>query len=192
MKKMSLACLLGRYIKPDAYEIACSKRHFGFQHFSTQIIEIMEKEIKELIVTSSAFNNEGEIPAKYTCDGDEVSPPINVEETPEGTKTLAIIMEDPDAPNGTFTHWLLWNIDPKSAYLDEQTFQSVSGTNSANQIGYYGPCPPSGSHRYYFHVYALDDGLDLEEGADRSELELAIEAHVLGKGSIMGRYKKQK
>lgn len=151
----------------------------------------MEKKIKELVITSTAFENEGEIPSKYTCDGDEVSPPIDVEDTPEGTKTLAVIMEDPDAPNGTFTHWLLWNIDPESAYLDEQTFHSVSGKNSANQIGYYGPCPPSGSHRYYFHVYALDAGLDLEEGADRSELEIAMEGHILGKGSIMGRYKRQ-
>jgi len=156
-----------------------------------QTNETMGAEIKELAVTSSAFKNEENIPVKYTCEGDEVSPPINVEEIPEGTKSLVIIMEDPDAPNGTFTHWLLWNIDPGTAYLDDQSIETVSGKNSAGETGYRGPCPPSGSHRYYFHVYALDNVLDLEEGAEKSELKLAMEPHIIGEGKLMGRYQKQ-
>lgn len=123
-----------------------------------------------LTISSTAFKNEADIPAKYTFDGEDINPPLTVANIPEQAQTLAIIMEDPDAPKGTFTHWLVWNI-PKSQHIQAHTNPGISGNNSAGKTGYHGPCPPSGSHRYYFHVYALDDQLDLPVGADRASLE---------------------
>ena len=143
-----------------------------------------------LIISSSAFENEGIIPPKYTCDGEEINPPLHVENIPEGTQTLAIIVEDPDAPKGTFDHWLVWNIPPESI-IAENRIPGISGKNSAGKTGYHGPCPPSGHHRYYFHVFALDGSLDLPAGTDKKTLQEAMKPHVLAKGSIMGRYKKQ-
>src|SRR3954467_15633748 len=112
-------------------------------------------ETRELIVTSTAFRNEGEIPAKYTCDGEEISPPLDIEGVPEATVTMALIVEDPDAPNGTFDHWIVWNIPP-THHIAEGGRPGISGDNSAGKTGYHGPCPPNGSHRYYFHLFALD------------------------------------
>jgi len=145
--------------------------------------------INMLIISSPAFQNEGVIPSKYTCEGEDINPPLEVDNIPEGTKTLAIIVEDPDAPKGIFDHWLVWNIPPESP-IEENRIPGMSGKNRAGKIGYYGPCPPSGYHRYYFHVYALDNSLDLEAGIDKTTLKRAMELHVLAEGSLMGRYKK--
>jgi Raf kinase inhibitor-like YbhB/YbcL family protein len=141
-----------------------------------------------LIISSPAFENEGDIPSKYTCDGEEINPPLNVDNIPEGTQTLAIIAEDPDAPKGTFDHWLVWNIPPESI-IEENRIPGISGKNGAGKTGYHGPCPPSGSHRYYFYVFALDSSLDLPGGADKKTLKGAIEPHLLAKGTLMGREK---
>jgi Raf kinase inhibitor-like YbhB/YbcL family protein len=143
-----------------------------------------------LVISSSAFENEGIIPPKYTCDGEEINPPLHVENIPDGTQTLAIVVEDPDAPKGTYDHWLVWNIPPESI-IAENRIPGISGKNSAGKTGYHGPCPPSGYHRYYFHVFALDSSLDLPAGTDKKTLQEAMKPHVLAKGSIMGRYKKQ-
>jgi len=142
-----------------------------------------------MIVTSAAFKNEGDIPARYTCDGEELSPPLNVEDIPEGTVTLALIMEDPDAPGGTFDHWIAWNIDPQPVIVEGER-PGVSGSNSAGKTGYHSPCPPNGTHRYYFYFFALDTTLDLPAGATRDELKQAMEGHVIGRGSIMGQYQR--
>ena len=142
-----------------------------------------------LNISSTAFNSEGNIPAKYTCDGEDINPPLTVSDIPEDAQTLAIIMEDPDAPKGIFTHWLVWNIR-KSQHIKEHTNPGISGNNSAGKTGYHGPCPPSGSHRYYFHVYALNDELDLHVGADRASLEDAMKDHILAQGSIMAHYQR--
>jgi Raf kinase inhibitor-like YbhB/YbcL family protein len=142
-----------------------------------------------LIISSSAFENEGNIPAKYTCEGEEINPPLHVDNIPDGTQTLAIIVEDPDAPKGTFDHWLVWNIPPESI-IEENRIPGISGKNSAGKTGYHGPCPPSGYHRYYFHVFALDSSLNLQAGSDKRTLQAAMEPHVLAKGSVMGKYKK--
>lgn len=142
-----------------------------------------------LIISSPAFQNEGIIPAKYTCDGEDINPPLKVDKIPEGTQTLAIIVEDPDAPKGTFDHWLVWNIPPKNS-IAENRIPGISGKNGAGKTGYHGPCPPSGYHRYYFHVFALDNSLDLEAGVDKKALQQAMEPHILAKGSLMGRYQK--
>jgi Raf kinase inhibitor-like YbhB/YbcL family protein len=143
-----------------------------------------------LNVSSSAFEDEGDIPSKYTCDGEEINPPLFIENIPDGTQALAIIVEDPDAPKGTFDHWLVWNIPPERI-IQENRIPGISGKNGAGKTGYHGPCPPSGSHRYYFHVFALDSNLDLPAGSDKKTLQLAIKSHLLAKGSLMGKYKKQ-
>lgn len=150
---------------------------------------MVNKEVSSLFITSPAFENEGIIPSKFTCEGENINPPLAVNNIPEGTKTLAVIVEDPDAPKGVFDHWLAWNLPP-DILIDENRIPGMSGTNGAGKTGYYGPCPPSGFHRYYFNVFALDDSLNLEEGADKKMLQAAMEQHILAKGSLMGRYKK--
>src|SRR6187401_2745228 len=125
-----------------------------------------------LAISSTSFQHEGIIPPKYTCDGEGINPSLLIDRLPEETKTLAIIMEDPDAPKGTFDHWLLWNISPISE-IKENSIPGISGINGAGKTGYFGPCPPSGTHRYYFHVFALDATLDLKAGANKKILEQA-------------------
>jgi Raf kinase inhibitor-like YbhB/YbcL family protein len=149
-----------------------------------------DKEKNTLKVTSPAFENEGNIPSKYTCDGEGINPPLHISGIPEGAKTLAIIVEDPDAPNGTFDHWLAWNIPPENP-IEENRTAGITGMNSAKKTGYYGPCPPSGIHRYFFYVFALNESLDLKEGADKQQLREAIEKHVLAIGVLMGTYQKE-
>jgi Raf kinase inhibitor-like YbhB/YbcL family protein len=143
-----------------------------------------------LKITSSAFEDGGIIPFNYTCEGEEINPPLRVENIPTGTQTFAIIMEDPDAPNGIFDHWLVWNI-PRENFIEERRIPGINGKNSAGKTGYHGPCPPSGSHRYYFHVFALDDSLSIKSGSDRKTLEEAMRMHILAKGSLMGTYEKR-
>ncbi len=146
--------------------------------------------MQKLLVACEAFIEGGNIPAKYTCDGKAINPPLMVDNMPENTKTLAIIVEDPDAPRGTFDHWLLWNLPP-DRIIEEDRVLGASGKNSAGKVGYYPPCPPSGSHRYYFTVFALDTSLSLEEGSDKQELKAAMENHILAHGVLMGKYQKQ-
>ena len=150
----------------------------------------MSTKITDLKITSTAFTHESNIPAKYTCDGEEISPPLAIEFIPDETQTLALIVEDPDAPKGVYDHWVVWNIDTAST-IGENTNPGISGKNSAGKTGYHGPCPPSGSHRYYFNLFALDAWLDLPAGAGKKELEEAMQSHVIAKGSIMGRYARQ-
>jgi Raf kinase inhibitor-like YbhB/YbcL family protein len=144
----------------------------------------------DLKITSAAFLHEGNIPSLYTCDGENINPPLHVGNLPEGAKTLAIIMEDPDAPNGTFDHWLAWNIPPENP-IEENRPAGISGKNGGGKTGYYGPCPPSGIHRYYFYVFALDAHLSLKAGAGKKDLKDAMETHILAKGTLMGHYQKR-
>lgn len=144
-----------------------------------------------LTVKSVAFSHNGHIPPRYTCEGDDINPPIEIGNIPPEAKTLALIMEDPDAPRGTFDHWLLWNIRPNEV-IAEQSVPGISGTNSFGKTGYGGPCPPSGTHRYFIRVYALDRELDLLAGAGKAELLRAMEGHVLLTGELMGLYQKRK
>ena len=146
-------------------------------------------EEQNLKITSSAFEEGSDIPSRYTCDGEDINPPLFVDNIPAGAKTLAIIVEDPDAPRGTFDHWVAWNLPPQNIIEEERT-GGMSGKNGAGKIGYYGPCPPSGSHRYFFHVFALDTTLDIKEGVDKKALQNAMKDHILSKGTLMGRYKK--
>ena len=151
----------------------------------------------EIEITSQAFEEETMIPEKYTCDGIDVSPPLTWTSIPEGTKTLALICDDPDAPMGTWVHWVLFNLPasinelPESVPTDEELKNGAKqGRNDFRRIGYGGPCPPGGTHRYYFKLYALDEELDLKTGVVKEELLKAMEGHILGKGQLMGRYKR--
>lgn len=143
-----------------------------------------------LKVFSSAFAFDGIIPKKYTCDGDDINPEINIEEIPESTKSLVLIFDDPDSPSGTWDHWLVWNINPDIKKIDENSVPegAVFGENTFGKLAYGGPCPGFGTHRYYFKIYALDTVLDLQEGAGRADLENTIKGHIIEEGQLMGKY----
>lgn len=150
------------------------------------------------ILKSTAFPNGGAIPKKYTCDGADLSPALSWDDAPAGTESLALIVDDPDAPMGTWTHWLIWNIPAKATLLPEDTPKmnlldngARQGGNDFKRIGYGGPCPPSGKpHRYFFKLYALDARLDLKAGAGRNELQRAMDRHVLSQAEWMGTYRR--
>jgi Raf kinase inhibitor-like YbhB/YbcL family protein len=145
-----------------------------------------------LIVKSPVFENNKSIPKKYSCDGEEVNPPLTVEGIPKESKTLALIVEDPDAPMGTFDHWIIWNI-PVLGKISENSAPGTEGVNSASQRSYVAMCPPSGTHRYFFKVYALDTKLDLKpESTKKKDLEKAMQGHVLSKGELIGLYKRNR
>jgi Raf kinase inhibitor-like YbhB/YbcL family protein len=152
----------------------------------------------EIEITSSAFEEGGMIPAKYTCDGSDVSPPLQWDTVPEGTKRIALICDDPDAPMGTWVHWVLFNLPADTREVAEDIPADEILPNGAKQgvsdfgrIGYGGPCPPGGTHRYFFKIYALDTELDLRAGADKPQLLEAMEGRILAQGQLLGKYKRQ-
>ncbi len=146
----------------------------------------------KLTVTSTAFKENGMIPTKYSCMGQEVSPPLAFGGVPQGTKTLAIIVHDPDAPvAGGFTHWVIWNIDPASPWVPEGFTSIYQGLNGARTRGYKGMCPPTGTHHYHFMVYALDVQLNLNrETTDKKALEKVMKGHILASGDLVGTFDK--
>lgn len=144
-----------------------------------------------LKIRSVAFSHGGHIPPRYTCEGENVNPPLQINDIPENTKTLALIVEDPDAPRGVYDHWIAWNIPPREA-ISENSRPGIRGKNSFGNTEYGGPCPPSGSHRYFFKVYALDSDLNIQAGSDKKILEEAMKGHILGSGELMGHYQKRK
>ena len=146
--------------------------------------------MEELKISSQAFENNGVIPVKYTCDGDDVNPPLNIEGVPEKVESLVLIVDDPDAPMGTWIHWVVWNVPP-TARIEEKSVPGVEGINSFKRHSYGGPCPPFGTHRYFFKVYALDTKLDLSTNSSKKDVERAIEGHVLAKGEIIGLYSRK-
>jgi Raf kinase inhibitor-like YbhB/YbcL family protein len=143
-----------------------------------------------LELQSLAFSHGGHIPPLYTCEEKNINPPIEIKGLPADAETMVLIMEDPDAPGGTFYHWLMWNILP-TRVINENTAPGTCGKNSFGNQGYGGPCPPDGEHRYFFRIFALDTRLELKEGAEYNELVQAIEGHILAKGELMGLYKKR-
>lgn len=153
-------------------------------------------EIMKLNIESTAFKNGDFIPDKYTCNGLDISPPLTWDRGPEGTKSYVLISDDPDAPVGTWVHWVMFNIPPEVTSLKENfpkrqgRFENgiMQGRNDFGYIGYGGPCPPSGVHRYFFRIYALDIILPLQPGATKKEVERAMEGHVIAAGELMGRY----
>lgn len=147
--------------------------------------------MKELTVKSSAFEHNGLIPRKYTCDGEDVNPPLTIEDIPEGTKSLALIIDDPDAPMGTWDHWIVWNIPPASNEIRENSVPGVEGMNDFKKHSYGGPCPPGGTHRYFFKVYALNAKLIIGANSRKKDLEKATQGHILAKGELIGRYSRK-
>lgn len=152
----------------------------------------------EIKIASTAFDEGGLIPPKYTCDGADISPPLHWEDVPEGTKSIALICDDPDAPMGTWVHWVLFNLPAETRELAEnippdRTLPNGArqGTSDFGRIGYGGPCPPSGTHRYFFKIYALDTQIDLAAGAKKAQLLKAVEGHILDQGQLIGKYKRQ-
>ena len=149
-------------------------------------------------LSSPVFDEDGTIPVKYTCDGANISPPLKWSAGPEGTVTYAIICDDPDAPVKTWVHWVVFNLPAGLDSLPEHIppveilpDSSMQGRNDSRKIGYSGPCPPRGIHRYYFKVYAVDKKLDNKPGITKSELLKAMEGHILSEGQLMGKYKRQ-
>jgi hypothetical protein len=147
---------------------------------------------KEMKLSSLAIEDGKPIPIEYTCDGADISPPLTFGNIPKNAKSLSIIMLDPDAPGGTFVHWLVWNIPSNiTGFLEGENITFPQGTNDFGNIGYNGPCPPPGKkHRYFFKLYALDTFLDLNQGATREELEEAMSGHIVGETQLMGTYTK--
>ncbi len=139
-------------------------------------------------VTSGAYASEGAIPSRYTCDGLDVSPPLTISGAPEGTQTLALVMDDPDAPGGAWDHWVAFDIRPRTDIAEAVGPLGVAGANSWGRTGYGGPCPPSGAHRYFITVFAVDTELALSPGATKSEVLAALEGHVLARATLTGTY----
>ena len=147
--------------------------------------------MRELTVSSPAFENNKLIPPKYTCDGDDVNPPLTVEGTPEETKSLVLIVDDPDCPTGTFDHWVVWNILPTNR-IEENAVPGTEGVNDYRKHSYGGPCPPWGTHRYFFKVYALDTKLNLNPNSTKKDVEKAMQGHILAKGELIGLYRRSR
>ena len=145
--------------------------------------------MKELTIKSPAFQPNGTIPKKHTCDGQDTNPPLTIEGTPKESNSIVLVVEDPDA-SGTFDHWVVWNIPPSTTQIAENSIPGTEGLNSARHVGFMGPCPPSGSHRYFFKVYALDTELKLGAKSTKKDLEKAMQDHILAKGELVGLYQR--
>jgi Raf kinase inhibitor-like YbhB/YbcL family protein len=161
--------------------------------FAAQTIHAEERQMSELSITSPAFPHNGMIPIKYTCDGADVSPPLSIGNVPEKTGSLALIVDDPDAPMGTWVHWVVWNIAADTREIPENTVPpgALQGTNDFGKQKYGGPCPPSGTHRYFFKLYALNAPLALKAGATKAQVEEARSGHLLGKTELVGLYRRK-
>jgi Raf kinase inhibitor-like YbhB/YbcL family protein len=160
--------------------------------------KIVFSEAKNMKLESSAFVANELIPAKYTCQGQDISPPLSWDSPPIGTKSIALICDDPDAPGKTWAHWVVYNLPPDLVSLPENipptkilSSGGLQGINDFGRIGYGGPCPPSGTHRYFFKLYALDQVLDLQAGATKAQLESVMKNYILGYAELVGLYRKQ-
>ena len=152
-----------------------------------------------MIIMSAAFQEGGMIPAKYTCDGQDLSPPLSWSGVPDNAKSLVLISDDPDAPMGTWVHWVVYNIPPDMTGFEEGVSRDtlarkgvVQGMTDFRRQEYGGPSPPSGTHRYYFNLYALDTTLDLGPGATKKQVEAAMQGHILVQAQLMGRYARRR
>ncbi|MDI6778257.1 MAG: YbhB/YbcL family Raf kinase inhibitor-like protein [Patescibacteria group bacterium] len=145
-------------------------------------------------ITSPVFQNNESIPKKYSCDGENINPPLEIADVPESAKSLVLVVVDPDAPvAGGFAHWTLWNISSSTSQITENSVpeRAIQGLTSSNSNGYVSPCPPSGTHRYFFKLYALDTNLDLPSSSKREDVEKAMEGHILDQAELIGLYQRQ-
>jgi Raf kinase inhibitor-like YbhB/YbcL family protein len=150
------------------------------------------KNMAEFRISSPAFENSDTIPSRYTCDSIDVNPPLRIENVPSAAKSLALIVDDPDAPAGTWVHWVVWNIDPGVSEIRENSVPKggMEGINDFRKHAYGGPCPPSGTHRYFFKLYALDRTLDIAGHSEKAHVEKAMSGHVIARTQIMGKYRR--
>lgn len=156
----------------------------GYTYTSSQ-----EKGMK---ITSSAFNHNEYIPSKYTCDGENVNPPLTFSGVPEKALSLALICDDPDAPGGIWVHWVVWNIPISTKEIAQHSVPGRQGVTDFGSKGYGGPCPPSGTHRYFFKLYALDTKLNVSEAATKKDVEKTMEGHILAHAELIGLYKRNR
>ncbi|MCD6413038.1 MAG: YbhB/YbcL family Raf kinase inhibitor-like protein [Elusimicrobia bacterium] len=155
-------------------------------------MSFVEKSIQEFKIESDAFGNGGFIPAKYTADRENISPPLKISNIPQETKSLVLIVDDPDVPFGTWVHWVVFNIPPDVNFIQEGIQpQGKQGINDFKTLKYGGPAPPSGTHRYFFKLYAVDKVLDIPQGVRKREVEKAIEGHILAEAVLMGKYSRR-
>lgn len=143
-------------------------------------------------IWSSAFADKEAIPSRYTCDGDDINPPLQFD-VPSSAKSLALIVDDPDAPRGTWVHWVVWNIDPNTSEIKEDSVPKSSrqGINDFGNMSYGGPCPPSGTHRYFFKLYALDVSLNIPSRSAKADLEKAMQGHIIERAEMIGLYRRR-
>jgi Raf kinase inhibitor-like protein, YbhB/YbcL family len=151
------------------------------------IAEKYDEVHRTMKITSPSFKNNEAMPVKFTYDGEDINPALDIENIPEGTKSLALIVDDPDAPAKVWVHWVVYDIPPTS-HIDEASIPGKQGMNDSGGKDYHGPCPPSGTHRYYFKVYALDKVLGLSDGLSKAELEKAMQGHILEKSELVGTF----
>lgn len=163
----------------------------GCKHETQQTTQTQSSNSK-MKLTSSSFQDNGKIPIEFTCEGANINPPLSISGVPENAKSLALITEDPDAVVGIFNHWVAWNIPTEASEISKGSEPGTRGKGSSGKLGYIGPCPPSGTHRYFFRLYALDAKLDLQEGASKADLQNAMQGHIIAQASLMGTYKKNK
>jgi len=142
-------------------------------------------------ISCPEFKNNATMPSRFTCEGEEVSPPLVIEGTPQNAQSLALIVDDPDAARGVWVHWVVFDIPPRTSRIEENSVPGKLGMTDSGKKDYHGPCPPSGTHRYFFKVYALDIMLNLSEGTTRSRLEEAMQGHILDKAELVGLYKRK-
>lgn len=180
-------------MKPKLRRI-CDKRR-AISLAGTLIITILALSVyasgeEKMKIMCPAFQEGGNIPSQFTCDAANISPELHISGAPSAAQSLVLIVDDPDAPGGLFTHWLVWNIEPKTNQIAEggTAGKGIQGKNDFGKAGYGGPCPPSGRHRYFFKVLALDQKLDLAANAKRKELDAKMRGHVIAQGELMGRY----
>ncbi|MEJ2696168.1 MAG: YbhB/YbcL family Raf kinase inhibitor-like protein [Candidatus Sulfobium sp.] len=149
--------------------------------------------MENLRIESPAFEGNGQIPQKYTCDGDDVNPPLKIGGVPASAKSLALIVDDPDAPGKTWVHWVVWNMTPDTSEIKEDSVPkgAAQGMNDFRKNSYGGPCPPSGTHRYFFKLYALDTVLELGSHSTKADLESAMRGHTVGQTELIGLYRRQ-
>jgi len=161
--------------------------------FAVQDVHTEERPMNKLQITSPVFPHNGMIPSKFTCDGADVSPTLSIADIPEKTRSLALIVDDPDAPAGTWVHWVVWNIGAGTKEIPEDSVPqgAIQGKNDFGKQGYGGPCPPSGIHRYFFKLYALDASLALKSGATKAQIEEAMKGHVLANAELIGLYRRK-
>lgn len=176
-------------------KVLCFSFMIFFILFTTNIFSATSQG-EEMKIFSSVFSNDGMIPEKYTCDGKNISPPLSWSGAPENTKSFVLIVDDPDAPNGTWDHWIVLNIPAHINAIPENvvplTQGMLAGKNSWGQTNYGGPCPPSGVHRYFFKLYALNVQLSFREGATKEEVLHAMKNHVLKEAELVGKYARTK